>query len=479
MVLSFWDAIERCTTAPRMDERDFNMKIWRTVNALAKEYRFDYDPETVVPTDRQLADAVFDAGLTAAVELGVYSRDTRRNVKFTEAEIKEFLRAATGKQSGYGVGKDAVDVVHRRPGSSAEPIVYGAPQTAVYSTADVAYKIYKLSAQEASADGIWGGLVIGPPPPIAGKYGVQANHPTEIYQYMQEVHLMRKAITAAARPGMFIKQNAPTAQATIALADPDVGVRPTDPLGGNLFEELKIDWNFANRTAFAIAYGTRVRWSEGHAFIGGFSGGPATAPLVIVAGALLGLFFSGADDAHIKAYGLSARISKTHNRIKSRAAPSCIYAGSLACQALVRNTRLPICAQGCDHPVAGAGTHQFYYECAAGEIASVASGSSANPAGGARQFVCPTDHSSPLESKWMGEVLKASAGMGLETAKEIVAALLSRYEDKLEAGYPEGYPVQQIYDLEAETVKPAFQKFYLRMKADLEDLGVKFKERYA
>jgi len=154
---------------------------------------------------------------------------------------------------------------------------------------------------------------------------------------------MRKAITEVDRQGIFIKQNAPTSQATIALADPTFGVRPTDPLGGNLFEELKIDWNFANRTAFTIAYGTNVRGSAGHAFIGGFSGGPATAPIIIVAGALLGLFFSGADKEHIKRYGVRASIGKTHTRIKSRAARSCIYVGSLALQALVRNTRLPRC----------------------------------------------------------------------------------------------------------------------------------------
>ncbi|MEE8322976.1 MAG: monomethylamine:corrinoid methyltransferase [Candidatus Bathyarchaeia archaeon] len=479
MVLTFWEAVERCSIAPRMEEREFNMKIWKTVTALAKEYDFEYDQEVVVSTDGQLADEVFEAGLKAAVELGVYSRDTQRNVRFTEEEIQEFLRKATGKQSGYGEGVDAVEVVHRTPGSNVEPVVYGAPQTAVYSTSEVAYKIYKLCAQEPSTDGIWGGLVIGPPPPIEGKYEINANHPSEIYQYRKEVELMRKAITAVSRPGMFIKQNAPTAQATIALADPEFGVRPTDPMGGNLFEELKIDWNFANRTAFAIAYHTRVRWSAGHAFIGGFSGGPATAPIVIVAGALLGLFFSGADDEHIKEYGVSTRVGKTHNRIKSRAARSCIYVGSLACQALVRNTRLPVCAQGCDHPVAGAGTAQFYYECAAGEIASVASGSSANPSGGARQFVCPTDHVSPLESKWMGEILKASAGMSLKRAKGIVEVLLSRYEDKLEDGYPEGYTFQQMYDVEKEAVKPEFERFYKHMKDELENLGVHFKKRYA
>jgi hypothetical protein len=79
----------------------------------------------------------------------------------------------------------------------------------------------------------------------------------------------------------------------------------------------------------------------------------------------------------------------------------------------------------------------------------------------------------------MGEILKASAGMSLERAKGIVEALLSRYEDKLEEGYPEGYTFQQMYDVEKEKAKPEFKRFYTHMKEELEDLGVRFKERYA
>lgn len=478
MVVTFWETIERCMTSPRMEEREFNMKIWHTVNTLAKEYNFTYDTSVSVPMDHQLADDIFEAGLKAAVELGVYSRDTKRNVRFTEEEIKEFLKAATGKQTGYGTGKDAVEIRQRKPGSSLESIVYGAPQTAIYSSPEIAYKIYKLSAREPSADGIWGGLVVGPPPPIETQFPVRANHPSEVYQYRKEVEMMRRAISEVGRPGLLLRQNAPTAQATIALADPEHGLRPTDPMGGNLFEELKIDWNFANRTAFAIAYRTCIRSSAGHAFIGGFSGGPATAPIIMVAGALLGLFFSGADNEHIRKYGVSASLAKTHNRIKSRAARSCIYVGCLSCQAIVRNTRLPVREQACDHPVAGAGTAQFYYENAAGDIASIASGSSAKTAG-ARQFVCPTDHCSPLESKWMGEIIKASAGISLQNAKEIVDYLLPKYEETLETGYPSGYTFQQMYDLETEVVKPRFQTFYERMKMMFEDLGLHFDERYA
>jgi hypothetical protein len=57
--------------------------------------------------------------------------------------------------------------------------------------------------------------------------------------------------------------------------------------------------------------------------------------------------------------------------------------------------------------------------------------------------------------------------------------LLTKYEDKLEIGYPSGYTFQQMYDLDTEVVKPRFQTFYERMKAKFEDLGLHFDERYA
>ena len=79
----------------------------------------------------------------------------------------------------------------------------------------------------------------------------------------------------------------------------------------------------------------------------------------------------------------------------------------------------------------------------------------------------------------MGEVLKSSAGMNLDRAKGIVEALLKRYEDKLEAGYPEGYQFHQIYDLQSETVRPRFATFYVRMKEELEELGLRFDNKYA
>ncbi|MCW3975303.1 MAG: monomethylamine:corrinoid methyltransferase [Candidatus Bathyarchaeota archaeon] len=473
MVLTFWEAIERTKTGPHMDETEFNLNLWKIVDALSKEYDFKYDPDMIFPNDNQLADETWEAGLRAAIELGIHCKDTKRIAKFSEEEIKEFLKTSTGKDTGLGEGGDAVKMLHRSTGDDIEPIVCAGIQTAIWSDEQIAYKIYKLCAKEPSTDGIWGGIV----EKLADKFQVKINEPSEVYQYRKEVEILRKAIKDAGRPGIFISMNAPSAVATVAMADPQNGIRRTDPLGMGVYEELKINYEYANRTGFAIAYGTKSRFGEGHAYIGGFSGGPATAPIVIVAGALLSLFFSGADDEHIAKYGISTKCNSTHISIKSRAHPSVIYAVSLALQAISRNCNIPCSGYGCDHPVAGPGTEQYFYESAAGNIAQVASGAS-GILGGTRKFVVgeTLNFGSPLESKWMGEVIKSSSGLNLRQANEIVKEIYPKYKDKLEKGYSNGFTFKQLYDIEREIPKPEYQKLYDKIKEEFEELGLRFKK---
>jgi methylamine--corrinoid protein Co-methyltransferase len=302
---------------------------------------------------------------------------------------------------------------------------------------------------------------------VDGKYVVRANHPTEVYQYRREVELMRLAIAEAGRPGMFIAANAPTAAATIGMCDGERGIRRSDVIHAGLISELKVSFDELNRIAFAIAYGS-PRLAGHNAVIGGFSGGPETAPIVAVAGGILGMAL---------AQTCIAGPNYIHNRIKSRACRACIWTGSLAAQAFARNTRAMVWSNGCDHPASGPGTEQYFYEAAAGNIAAVASGAS-SISGGTRKFVIgeTEDFGSPLESKWHCEVAKASAGLKPEKANEIVRLLLSRYEGKLERDAPPGFTLRQLYELDAWVPKPWYLSIYETVKAELKELGLRFSQ---
>lgn len=460
-MISFWDVVERADKGPRFDEREFDMKIFRTATHLAKEYDIVYDPENLVPADNQLADDVWEAGLRAAVEIGVYCTSTRRNIRFTEDEVAEFLRGARGEVT-LGEGRDAVKEVHRDVEDGREPVVAAGIQTVLFSSEETAFRIYKLCALEPDTDGIWQGLEAR----VEGRYDVRANHPTEVYQYRRNVETMRRAIAAVGRPGMFIYANAPTAAATIGMCDPEVGIRICDPMATGLIAELKVGYDELNRIAFAIAYGS-PRGASHTAVIGGFSGGPDTAPIIAVAGGLLGMLVTQSE---------RAGPGYVHNRIKSRACRTCIWTGSLANQAFARNSRVPAGASGCDHPAAGPGTEQYFYEAGAGFVAAVASGAAALN-GGTRKFVIgkTEDFGTPLESRWMGEVCKASASVSRERANEIVMALLPRYEDRLERNIPHGHTFQDLYDVEGEVPEPEYLELYERVKGEFEGFGLRFR----
>ena len=81
------------------------------------------------------------------------------------------------------------------------------------------------------------------------------------------------------------------------------------------------------------------------------------------------------------------------------------------------------------------------------------------------------DHLSPLESKFCGEVLKASADMTAAKANEIARALTPKFEDML-FDPPIGKRFQDCYDL--KTLKPTQEwlELYLKVKEELIDLGI-------
>ncbi len=455
-MVSFWEIVERAGAGPRMDEKDFSMNIFKTATALAEEYDIQYDPEKPVPTDNTLIDSVWEAGLRFYVDVGAYCVSTGRVIRFTEDEIREMLDKAPS-QTVLGEGKDSVTQVARKIEDPTRPVVCAGIQTAIFSDERMSYKIYKLCAQERSADGIWGGLEAR----VHDKYGVRAKHPTEIYQYRRNVKLLRQAVADAGRPGMFVMNNAPTSDATIAMFSREDGLRPTDPIPVGLLSEMKISYDEMKRTAFALAYGS-PRGSSHSAVIGGFSGGPNTAAIVAVGGGLMAL---------TAGYGQYVRPGTVHMRIRSRACLPCIWTAALACEAFARNSH--VASDNGDHPAAGPGTKQYFYELAAYQIAVVTAGGHSK--GGTRKFnIGRTENfGTPIESKWQGEVCKASAGIKREHANEIVRELHSRYKDRL-MDAPEGYTFEQLYDLKKDEPKKEYLKMYEEVKAEFEEMGLNF-----
>ncbi len=463
MALTLWDIVHRCRTGEKVEEKQFDLGIFKRLQPLVKEYGIKYDRDNPVSTDDKMIDAVFQAAVRFYLEQGSYCMNTGRVVKVSAEELKEALEAAPSVLY-LGDGADRVAMEARGVAdASKEPIVCAGIQTAPYSDEDTQSLVYEMCARDRCVDGIWGGLVTR----VAGKYDVIAGTPGEILQYRQDIARLRSAVARAGRPGMFIVNNAPTSIATVAMADRETGLRPTDLFETTGISELKISYDDLNRTAFAINYGPPLHGAI-NSVIGGMSGPPEGAVITSVASAFQLLTVNLAQNMRPGTTSFSA---------KSRVTRDQLWVAGTALQAIARNTHLIQDGGMGDHPAAGPGTHQYFWESAAGFITSTVCGG--HSMGGTRKFLVSNivNYGSPLESRWMGEVCKSASTLSRERANEIVKALLEKYEDSVKDA-PPGGTLWDLYDRETLNPKDYYMKIYQEAQEELARLGLQWRPEY-
>jgi methylamine---corrinoid protein Co-methyltransferase len=459
MRVPFEEILLRTKQGPIIEEKTFDMSLFKKTQALQKKFDIKYDPEKPLDTTGAIADRVYEAGVELFLELGTYCTTTRRAVKVSETELKAEIEACPDAVE-LGQGEDRVRMVHRDVEGTQEAVVVAGVQTAPFSDEEMMYKIYKGCAMDRCVDGIWGGILLR----IDGKYDVIAGAPSEIFQYRKTVEIMRNAINDAGRPGMITINNAPTSAATIAMFDEEKGLRRSDYMESTGMSELKVAYDDLNRSAYALAHGVSVHGTHSST-IGGFSANPEGAAITAVAGSLQLVSIHKAE---------SFRCGTVDSRIKSRQARNQLWAAGTAIQALSRNTRLILDGSIGDHPGAGPGTKQYFYESAAGHIVSTVMG--AHSTEGTRKFVVGNtpNFGTPLESRWMGEVCKAAVGMDRKTADRIVRYLLSKYEENLKDA-PAGDIFENLYDTASLKPLPHYQALYEAVKKEFEDQGLTFR----
>jgi len=461
MAVPFWEILNRSKSGPIVEEKQYDLALFKKTQELQKKYGIKYDPARTVDVEGVMADRIYAAGMELFLDLGTYCATTKRVIKVSEGELREEILSRP-EAVEMGQGRDRVKMVHREVGGPQEPIVIAGIQTIPFSDEEMMFKISRGCAMDRCVDGIWGGILLQ----IDGRYDVVAGSPSEIYQYRKTVEILRRAIDAAGRPGMIIFNNAPTSIATIAMFDEAVGLRRTDSMEVTGMSELKVAYDDLNRTAFALAYGVPIHGAHSST-IGGFSGNPEGAAIAAVAGSLQLIAVQKAE---------SFRCGVTDSRIKSRVSRAQLWAAGTAIQGLSRNAKLIIDGSIGDHPAAGPGTKQYLYEAAAGFIVSTVMG--AHSTGGTRKFVVGNvpNYGTPLESRWMGEVCKGATGMSRVQAEPLIEYLLDKYEDKLKDA-PAGETFEKLYDREKLEPVPSYQKLYDEVKQELRERGLPFREK--
>jgi methylamine--corrinoid protein Co-methyltransferase len=451
------DVIKRAEDGPICMEKDFDFRIMRLkLKELIADHDIRYDPDTLVPSDDSLADAVFNAALELYLETGTYCLSTHRQIKFEEAEIRLALHEAPS-QITFGEGQDARIMANRRIEDKKPPLCLTSGGCEI--SEDIYSKVVQSLAQEPLADTVSGGY------PLKTIFGMvpRAGTPIEILASTYNLIYAKEGTKRAGRPLLGFHNligSALSEASYINMNQPELGVRPVDGMLIATLAELKTDYS---QLAKALYYSEQDTVLIGGVYVplmGGYAGGPEGTAIVTLAHHLQGVL------TYNVAY---SDFPPLHLKYSCSTAPETIWVASIVCQALSRNTHLLTASEAIT--AAGPCTEMCFNEVAAMSIAGAVSGCHINNASAAKSQY--PDRNTGMETKMGCEVGHAATGLKRTDANDLVTKIVSKYEENLK-NPPLGLTFQECYDL--NTVKPSEEhvNIFTRVKKDLEDLGLKF-----
>jgi methylamine--corrinoid protein Co-methyltransferase len=447
------EIVKRAQSGPYMKEGDFDLKLTRRIKELVREKGIKYDATNLCPTDDDMADRVWDAGLQLFVEMGAYCQSTERCIKFTRDEVLEILGLEPGAVT-LGTGKDAVVMRHRGVEDPQRAIMHSGP-TGLPSTEKYHPLILLSCAQEPLVDCLGAGSV-------STYFGEQIlpGTPLEIFGARRDASVAREAVRMAGRPGMHINDVAVplTCAGKMAACDPQAGLRPSDAFLVSQMVELKTDFDQLSRVAY-LKNVDMVTVDLMTPLIGGVGGAAAGTAIVSVADHLLGAVLYDAD------YHM---FSLTHLHYVNNTDPLGLWVESMVGQALARNSKMV--ALNDIYVVSGPGTKELLYECAAGAVVTTVCGFNMQGAGTTGGFF--PDRVTGLEARFIAEVSRASLNLKRADAAQLVQEILPRYQATI-TNPNRGRPFNEVYN--TETVQPTTEwlDMYYEVKEDLRRIGLK------
>lgn len=195
-VVGVFEAYARAKTGPRVDENEWDSRIIPlTARRLKEKYGIRMDKKQIIPTDTNLINNIFRAGMEMLVECGIYCTDTGRVIKFTEDEVRRTVKTAP-RVVALGEGRDAVTLKARRFDEKTPPIIQGGPTGAPVAEQDF-IAMHEAYAREPIVDTIVDGVL-----QTINGYDPSPNTPFEIAAVKSEAMMVRLAQARAGRPGM-------------------------------------------------------------------------------------------------------------------------------------------------------------------------------------------------------------------------------------------------------------------------------------
>jgi methylamine---corrinoid protein Co-methyltransferase len=449
------EILRRAETGPIIEEKEFEAQLIRsTVKRLVKDYGIDFDGNSIVPCDDDMADRLFEAGMEFAVEVGMFCQDTSRRITWSREEYEQGIHYCLS-EAVIGEGYDAVTLKARVPEDDT-PVVVSGGAVGVTVPDELFIPMMLSYAQEPVID-------LLEPASILSVHGmpIKAGSPWEILGGWKEADLAKQVVRMVGRPGMGIACVTISSTAAGQISPSYGAFSPSDWHHCSVISEFKTNYELLSKVAHTTRIGGNIE-AYLNVIYGGFFGGPEGMAIGLAAGPII---------LNQNYMGTTLSVSSAHPILHCGTTTAQIWAQSIAFQALSRNTNLILASM--NKPASGPGTKSILYENSALTIANVASGLSVVESSMSASGV-NHKHASGLDSKICGEVARAALGMQRGQANEIVSKLASLYEPVLEEK-PIGKPFDQVYDVEKISPTAEWQGIYDEVKNELVGMGLGLK----
>lgn len=195
--IDVYETYDRFAEGKKVSEKEWDYTIIPHNAQMMKErYEIDFG-RTILPTDQDLVDRLFIAGVDMLITTGIFNPDLGTALSIEEDEIYEGLKMAP-KKLKLGRGKDKCSCKARRGNTLRKPVIQGGPTGAPVSEG-IFTQMIESYAQEPTVDTIVSGVLN-----TVDGHPATTNTPWEIKATMAEVRYNREATRRAGRPGMCI-----------------------------------------------------------------------------------------------------------------------------------------------------------------------------------------------------------------------------------------------------------------------------------
>jgi len=454
-MLNLIDVFERADNGLLIPDTDYYMKRFvPKLGEIIDRYQIKWDRQTIVNSDDDLADRVFQAAIDLLAEAGAYCPDTNRVMEFAREEILRAVEQAP-KATRFGEGREAKIMYGRDVDDDTVPWVHVGG--GIYTTDE---QIYLDTVEGLASINIVDSLSVPSILHIRGK-DARVRSPQEVLAAIKTVILARDAIRRSGRAGLPIINGISAASnsvSMIAAASPQFGLRPSDGFLIDFLSEMMVNYEALQKVAYFNSISANIG-STSTPLFGGYAGGAEGVAILATCYLIMGvLIYRGS-------YHYNAPL---HQNLRMSSTKPLLWALGMSNQANARNMRYPVV--NLPYLGGGAGTKMYHYEMAAYLLTVVPAGGnifSGHPA----KSVEP-DSLLPWDHQFHAEIGLAAAKISRKDANPLALKFYEKYENLIKTPTP-GFKYDQVYDLKTKKIiNEEYLKIQDNVRAEFQKMGL-------